>query len=92
MSKGNGKKPSDRDLRLASAIAGAITETLVPEIRAVRDEIGTLRVEHGRKLDEHGRKLDEISARLGNLESGAVGVGRIVSLEERVSKIEKKLG
>ena len=95
---GDSSELNERDLRLAAAIGGAVADVLVPEIAKVTRAVETMRVEfggkldeHGRKLDEHGKKLDVVITRIEQLQSGAVGVGRITALEDRVSELERKL-
>lgn len=90
-SNGDSNELNERDLRLAAAIGGAVADVLVPEIAKVTRAVETMRIDFGGKLDEHGKKLDVVITRIEQLQSGAVGVGRISALEDRVSELERKL-
>ncbi len=73
--------------------ADAVVEGLKPSFEGIRSELVGIHAtldEHGRKLDDHGRKLDDHGRKLDQLISGAVGVGRIHALEERVSALEQR--
>lgn len=82
MAGSNGKKPpkpTQRDLRLATAIATALT----PELTALREEMRE-------GFAAMGRELAGVREDVRQLQSGAVGVGRITALETRVSELERK--
>lgn len=95
--KGNGKKkalkPTSRDLRLASAIGQAVQKSIGPKLDAINERLDTVTErldDHATKLDaingtliEHGRKLDQLI-------SGAVGIGRVYALEQRVTELERQ--
>ena len=73
--------------------ADAVVEGLKPSFDGLRGElveIRTVLLDHGTKLDDHGRKLDDHGRKLDQLISGAVGVGRIHALEERVTALEQR--
>ena len=82
--KTNGKKktpaPTVRDLRLASAIGQAVSDHLNPQLARMTETLDHIDA----TLGEHGRKLDQLI-------SGAVGVGRITKLEDRVAVLEQRL-
>lgn len=74
-------KPRPADLRLA----GAIADTLGPKLDLMNEQLGNVKNELGdvkAELEKHTRKLDQLVA-------GAVGVGRITKLEERVDALER---
>ena len=63
--------------------ADAVVEGLRPSFDGIRAELDGIRAELAGIRDDHGRKLDQLIA-------GAVGIGRLHALEERVTALEQR--
>ena len=81
-------------MRFASAIGQAVSEHLNPQLSRITETLERIDAtlgEHGTKLDRIDATLEAHGGKLDQLISGAVGIGRITKLEDRVTALEQRL-